>query len=324
MRRILLLPVIALLAMMFTAVPASAATVETFTLNGSTEDTTAVVGQTGSIQGTVGSVGAFEVFAEGTAANDPGVDGWGGQVGGDGVTDDGFGANFTFLAPGTYTFSVRLTENSEPDAFSDTITVVVEAAAGTGVVPAPVTFPDACTVTVPTTEGVRYVVDFGDGDVEDAFPGTLPLVAYYNDEEPVTFRAEPLDGVTFDPEAPTEWVITPTDECFGTEADLVSTSISCGAVRFTNTTDRTVGLFYGNPDEDDEPDVREIAPSASTVVRTELEELFFVASAEADNLGGLEFEAGELDVPQDCADAAGAGASHPTVAPAAGAEIQSR
>jgi len=142
------------------------------------------------------------------------------------------------------------------------------------IIPAPVTFPDECTVVVPTTANVTYHVDYGDE-------------------------------------------YTASEECFGADAELVTTDISCGTVDFTNVSGAEVVVFYGDDASEEADGDFELAPGASHRISTDHDELIYVAyTNDEDEFIQIDF----LDVPQNCTVGGGTsgGANHPTVAPAAG------
>lgn len=136
MRRILSLLVVAVMTMLFTAAPASAATIDSFTLDGGTGPVTAQVGERVdyAIRVTAATTGRFDVTAAGPAAEDPETSDWNGFLGGGSGGGSGFGFNGSveFFEPGIYELAVRVTESGQPDDVSDTITVVVTGDASDG------------------------------------------------------------------------------------------------------------------------------------------------------------------------------------------------
>ncbi|MGJ9411829.1 hypothetical protein ACHAAC_03885 [Aeromicrobium sp. CF4.19] len=318
MRRILFVPILALMAVFFVAAPANAATVDEFTLDGGAADFTAQVGDSVEYSITASSVGEFDLFADGDAADNPGVSGWSGNFGG-GSGGDGFGftGSVTFDEPGTYTFQVRAEEEGEADGFSDEITVTVEEAdeVPPTEIPAPeITFPDECTVVLPETENVSYGVGTGQsgGEIDDT--GDVNLADYYNLGEPVTFYAIADEGFTFPEDAQTAYEVTPSQDCF---PQLVEAEAICQGVTFTNTTDDTLFVQYGDVTEENADETFELAAGADRTVSTDRDLVYYLSDREGDEQTAPD-QQGFVEVEQDCTPAS-AGADHPTVAPAAGA-----
>lgn len=222
---------------------------------------------------------------------------------------------------GTFTYTLVATDADEAQA-TDSVTVVVEAAPveDAAVTPNPVTFPDGCTVVVPETENVTYAVDYGDGDVEQIPAGTYDGLEFDIGGDPVTFFAEADAGFELAEGADTEWEYTTGDECFFPEADLVDVTATCGKVTFTNIHTQPVDVSYGNLANDMSDGDFELAVGQSRTISTSRSSLIFVAFGDAPGSEGFEsVEIDELEVPQNCpAIQPSRGATHPTVAPAAG------
>ena len=224
---------------------------------------------------------------------------------------------------GTFTYTLVAGNGEDPDS-SDFVTVTV---APGPITPNPVTFPDECTVVIPTTANVTYSVDFGDNDTEELDAGTYQGLEFSFGDE-VTFIAEANDGFTLANDAVASWKYTAPESCADSTQgpSLVTTKISCGSVTFTNTTDGPLDLqFVGFTDDDfdfDEIAQFTLAGGASRTVKTTFEEAAFAVWQEGDE----EDEPTQvrfLEVPQDCGDSgvgdeSGSGSGHPTVAPAAG------
>lgn len=313
MRRLLLLPVLALVALFLGAAPASAAEITSFTINNGTADITATVGEeiAWSAEVTADGDSDLAVAQTGDAATSPDVDGWGGPIQ---PTDEG---TFSVTAKGTYTFSITATEDGE-SATSELITVTVDEAAGNPtVIPFPdVTFPGSCTVVLPETENVNFGVGFGNyGDGLDA--GTYDLSDFYNFGYPITIGASPDTGFVFPKDTKTFFELTPSADCF---PQLVTVKDVCQAIEFTNTTDDTLVVQFGDIDLESPDEEFDLAAGATRSLSTERESGFFTVTLQGDD----EFtQAGSVDVEQDCtpasADEASPTANFPTVAPAAGA-----
>lgn len=279
------------LAMLLVGSPAQAAPTLTF----SADPTTITLGE--SVTLTWNTEGATEVTASGD------WDGTKAAAGTEDVTPDGAG---TF----TYTLVASDEEGAETE---ESVEVTVEDGP---ITPNPVTFPDPCTVVIPTTPNVTYYVDYGDDDIEELTADTYDATSFPVGDE-ITFFAEADRGFDLADDAVTEWDYTAPESCFG--PDMVTTTVSCGTVTFTNTTDGSVVVLYGGEDEQQEDGEITLAAGASKSVPTERARLLFVAFAD-DEAGQPQFDI--LDVPQDCGDGDGDGngngSDHPTVAPAAG------
>lgn len=313
MRRLLLLPVLALVALFLGAAPASAATITSFTLNGDTDDITAEVGDELDWSAEVtGESDTVAVTQTGSAAGDSGIRSWGGEV-------DATSGSFTIVDAGEYTFSITATQEGEDDVTSASITVTVEEAADDATeIPFPdVTFPGTCTVVLPETENVSFGVGFGNfGNGLEA--GTYDLSDFYNFGSPITIGANPDEGFAFPAGTETFFELTPSADCF---PQLVTVTDVCQAIEFTNTTDDSLVVQFGDIDLESPDEEFDLAAGATRSLSTERESGFFTVTFGGDE----EFsQAGSVDVEQDCTPA-GANevaptATFPTVAPAAGVD----
>ncbi|MDX6232110.1 MAG: hypothetical protein QOH68_1085 [Nocardioidaceae bacterium] len=229
----------------------------------------------------------------------------------------------TPTATGSHTYTLTATDTNGRES-ADSVTVTV---APGPITPSPVTFPDPCTVVVPTTANVTYFVDFGDNDVEEVDAGTYDG-AEFSGGDLVNFFAEANDGFSLANGAAIDWDYAAPDSCFedGDEGpELVSTTIKCGSVTFTNTTDGSLDVeVYGFDDDVDfEPvDAFTLAGGASHTVKTDFADLVFGAFEASDD--DFPTQIRYLEVPQDCDGGSGDGndngngSDHPTTAPAAG------
>lgn len=232
--------------------------------------------------------------------------------------------DITPTSTGSFTYTLIAHDENGRDVTHD-VTVEVTPVAPTEVTPLPVTFPDDCTVVVPTTEGVIYYVTL-DGDTEIIGAGTYDGTDFDADSAAV-FTASADEGFVIADGATVTWNYTPADECFGDigNDEVVTTKASCSAVTFTNITDGPVTVAYGSFDNQNEDGDVTIAAGASKKVTTSRSSLDFAAfGGEGDSEEGL-FQIGSVKVPQNC----GSNVSdpkptkawkvkHPTTAPAAG------
>lgn len=323
MRRLLLLPVLALVALFLAATPASAATVDSFTIEGSTANRTATVGDelAWSVTTTGDDPDTLVIRNQtGSASDNSGVQFWGGEAGGSIGTGTSSGT-FDVVEPGTYTFSITASEEGQDDETSQVITVTVLPAEDDPTeIPVPdITFPDTCTVVLPETANVTFSVGFGNfgNDVE---PGTYDLSEFYNSGFPITFGAAPAEGFAF-PEGATTFVeVTPSADCF---PQLVRVNPICQAIEFTNTTDNPVLVQFGVIEEEEADSEFELAPGATRTVGTERDNGVFTVNLDPETLEVD--QAGPVTIDQDCTpagsdDAAPANAAFPTKAPAAGSD----
>ncbi len=112
------------------------------------------------------------------------------------------------------------------------------------------------------------------------------------------------DGFELDSNAVTEWNYTAPDSCFedGDEGpSLVTTTIECGSITFTNTTDESLDVeVYGfDEDVDFEPvDAFTLAGGASHTVETDFADIIFGAFEANDDDFPTQIRV--LEVPQDC------------------------
>jgi len=292
-----------LLGMFLVASPAQAAVV----VNLEVDDTTITVGDSVTLSWT--STEAVDLVASGQ---------WSGNK-----ANPAGNEVVTPATTGDLTYTLTATDQNGRESI-DTVTVTV---APGPITPNPVTFPDECTVVIPTTANVTYSVDFGDNDTEELDAGTYDGLEFSFGDE-VTFIAEANDGFTLANDAVASWKYTAPESCADNSQgpSLVTTKISCGSVTFTNTTDGPLDLqFVGFNDDDfdfDEIAQFTLAGGALRTVKTTFEEAAFAVWQEGDE----EDEPTQvrfLEVPQDCGDSgvgdeSGSGSGHPTVAPAAG------
>lgn len=220
---------------------------------------------------------------------------------------------------GTFTYTLLATDENGREA-TDSVTVTVEAAAPDAITPAAVTFPDECTVVIPATDNVTYYVSYGDNDDEQLDAGTYEGLEFAAPGESVTFYAEANDGFELDDDAVVSWDYTASDSCFDLGPELVTTAITCGSVRFTNTTDGPLDIQFVTFDDGDFDELAQftLAGGASRTVKTSASDTAFAAFVNIDEDDPLQVR--YFDVPQNCAggNGSGNGADHPTVAPAAG------
>ena len=290
----------AVLALFFSlvliAAPAQAAT----TVSLSAVDTTVTVGDTITLNWT--STEANQLTASGD---------WSGDKTVPAGTED-----IPATAEGTFTYNLLATDINGRETAATPVTVTVAAAPLPEVTPLPVTFPDACTVVVPATEGVVYSVTI-DGE-------TLPVDADTYDgsdffgNSPAVFTAAADAEHVIAPGAVTEWTYEPTEECFGGD-DLVTAKASCSAVTITNISDVSLIVLYGDANNQDADGQFSLAAGASKKVKTPRSTLTYVAFTQDDDM----FQVDEIKVPQNCGQDVGAAHPHvkwphPTTAPAAG------
>lgn len=202
---------------------------------------------------------------------------------------------------------------------TQTIHVIVDAALPE-VTPDDVTFPGDCTVVVPETAGVIYSVTV-DGDTEVVDAGTYDGTEFDGDSAAV-FTAAADDEHVLAADATTTWSYTPGDECFSQGNDeVVTTTISCSAVTFTNITESTIIVAYGSFDNQHEDGDVTIAAGGSKKVATSRSTLDFDAYTADFQLDQYD----SLSVPQNCGENVSDPTpsvtwpiKHPTAAPAAG------
>ena len=299
MRRLLLLPVLSLVGVMFVASPASAATVEL-----TVDETTITAGETVTVSWDVALEG--DDSATLTASSDP-------ATSFDGPLEPLAGSqDVTLTEPGVYTFSLLAEEDGFDDG-TDSVTVTVEAAdEDLTEIPVPeITFPDPCTIVLPDVENVEYGVGFGQsGSSLEA--GEYDLADFYNFGAESTFGVNPAEGFTFPEGAETTFPIVVSQDCF---PQLVETEAICQGVTFTNTTDGTLIVQYGDIAEETPDEEFELAAGQARTVSTERDLVFFLSAVDIEDFD----QAGFVEVEQDCTPAS-AGAAFPTVAPAAGSD----
>jgi hypothetical protein len=227
----------------------------------------------------------------------------------------------TPTATGDFTYTLLATDMNGRES-TDSVTVTVEPAAPVDITPTPVTFPDECTVVVPTTPNVTYYVSYGDGDDQEVDADSYNAAEFYNGDEPVKFYAVAADGFQFADGATTEWDYTASMDCLAQGPTLVTATATCGKVTFTSVFDGTLHVAYGDMNEPQPDGQFDLAAGASHTVTTSRELVFYVAVGDSEESIQIDF----VDVPQDCG-GAGAGngnvsdsgdSDHPTVAPEAG------
>jgi len=291
-----------MLAMFLVASPAQAAV----TVNLEVDDTTITVGQNITLSWSSSeAVGLLEASGD-----------WDGTRTLSGVED---------VTPtvGTHTYTLTARDQSGTTSV-DSVTVTV---APGPITPNAVTFPDDCTVVIPTTPNVTYFVDYGDGDTEplgaDTYDG-----GFFSDGEEVTFFAKANDGFTLANGVPTEWAYTAPESCFefNEGPSLVTTTTECGSVTFTNTTDGPLDVQYVSLEDEDFEELAQftLAAGASRTVKTSKVDTAFAVFEDFENEQEDPLQIRYIEVPQDCdggsgdGDDDGDGSDHPTVAPAAG------
>lgn len=175
-----------------------------------------------------------------------------------------------------------------------------------------ITFPEPCTVVLPEADNVQYGVGFGQsGDALE--PGTYDLADFYNFGEETTFFVAPAEGFTFPDDAQTAFPIVVSQDCF---PQLLDVEAICQGVTFTNTTGETLFVQYGDITEESPDDEFELAAGQSRTVTSDRDLVFYLSALDEDE--GFD-QARFVEVEQDCTPAS-AGATHPTVAPAAGSD----
>ncbi len=290
-----------LLAMVLVASPAQAAP----TVNLSANDTTITLGESVTLSWSA-SQDTTELTASGA---------WDGPKGlPNGVQQ------LTPTEAGTFTYTLTAGNDTDPDD-SDSVTVTV---APGPITPNAVTFPDDCTVVIPTTANVTYFVDYGDGETEELDADTYDG-GYFSYGDPVTFFAEANDGFTLADNAVTEWDYTAPESCSDLDEgpELVSTAIECGSVTFTNTTDGPLDVqFVSFDDGFEELAEFNLAAGASRTVKTSAVDTAFAVFEDFENEEEDPLQIRYFEVPQDCdggnGNGSGDGSDHPTTAPAAG------
>jgi hypothetical protein len=304
-----------LLAMLFVASPAQAAPTVTLTA----DDTTITLGQSVTLNWSASEATNVRASTDATAPADPTDAGdWHGQKPLNGPQD------VTPTATGTFTYILAATDGETVGRDFVNVTVV----AGP-ITPAAVTFPDPCTVVIPSTANVTYFVDYGDGDTEEVDADTYAGSDFSGPNLPVTFFAEANDGFTLADGAVAEWTYLAPLSCLGFGRDLVTATTTCGAVTFTNRTDGPLGVQFVSILEDD--DFEELAQftlaaGASRTVKTSSAVTAFGVSEDPENDDEGFVQVRYFEVPQDCGDGGSesgsgdsdGGSDHPTVAPAAG------
>lgn len=280
------------LAMLFVASPAQAAPVVNLSVN----DTTITLGESVTLTWTAADSTSLTAEGDWTGAK---------------ALPNG-SEEVTPTEAGTFTYTLVAGNDSDPDS-SDSVEVTV---APGPITPAPVTFPDPCTVVVPSTENVTYFVDYGDEDIEELDADTYDGTDFSDPESPVLFYAEADPGFTLAEGAVSSWEYTAPEDCFGMNATLVKVDATCGEVTFENISDGTVTVLYGAEGEDEPDGDFTLGAGKTRTVKTDRVEVLFIAFTDDD--GEVQFDT--VEVPQDCdsGSGSGGGSDHPTVAPAAG------
>ncbi len=307
MRRLLLLPVLSLVGVMFVASPASAATVDL-----TVDETTITAGDSVTLGWDVtvafGSTATVTASSTVPAGAPPTT-----FTGPRDVESPEGGESVTLSTPGVYTFTLTAQEPEVEIDGTDTVTVeVLPADEDLTEIPVPeITFPDPCTIVLPDVENVEYGVGFGQsGSSLEA--GEYDLADFYNFGAESTFGVNPAEGFTFPEGAETTFPIVVSQDCF---PQLVETEAICQGVTFTNTTDGTLIVQYGDIAEETPDEEFELAAGQARTVSTERDLVFFLSAVDIEDFD----QAGFVEVEQDCTPAS-AGAAFPTVAPAAGSD----
>jgi hypothetical protein len=220
---------------------------------------------------------------------------------------------------GDHTYTLTATDSSGGTS-ADSVTVTVEP-----ITPNPVTFPDPCTVVIPTTPHVTYFVDFNDGSEPEELDADTYDGGQLSFGDEVGFFAHAESGFALNNNAVTTWNYTAPDSCFDDEGpidegpDYVTTTVDCGSVTFTNTTDAEVGVLYGSADKPQPDGGFTLAAGASRTIKTKNAHFAFLALLNGSDEGTPE-QFRFFDVPQNCDGGSGDGngSDHPTTAPAAG------
>ncbi|GAB3079898.1 hypothetical protein [Nocardioides zeae] len=329
MRRTLLLSALALAAPLLVASPASAATVDDFTIGGSGDDLEANPGATLTVAWDVTPLDPAAAVVVTPAGSAVGV-----VAGWDAPTVAAATAStvdVTIPAAAEegddYTFQLVVTENNVP-AVSDTITVsVVEEPVE--VTPVPVVAVD-CVVEIPEVPGVLYdlVYDYAEdgaggwtGETEPLDPDTYALFEL-SDGEDLVIAATPDEGYGF-PAGAADVFPVAVDEACVTLPVFVEITSSCQSFALTNVVDVDVTAIYGGEDDEEPAGEVTLAPGGSAAIGTDADFVYVFAGAgltledlQSDDLDFLEVQFDGLEVDQDCTVAAAP--THPTVAPAAG------
>jgi len=333
LRRTLLLSALALAAPLLVASSASAATVDDFTIGGSSDDLEANPGATLTVAWDV-----TPLDPTATVVVTPGGSAAGVVTGWDAPTVAAATASTVDVTiPATaeegddYTFQLVVAENNVP-AVSDTITVSV-VKEPVEVAPTPVVAAD-CVFEVPDVTGVLYdlVYDYEEdgaggwtGDLEPLDPGTYPLFAF-SDGEDLVVAATPDEGYAF-PAGAADVFVLAVDEVCTTTPVFVAIESSCKAFTLTNVVDVDVTAFFGGEDDEEPAGEITLAPGESAEIGTDEDFVYVVAGddlsfddlEDGDLVDFLDIQFDGLEVDQDCT-VAGTGTqpTHPTVAPAAG------
>lgn len=313
MRRLLLSLLALPLLLLGMAAPASAATINTFTVNGASGTVVVEPDTQLDVAWEVEGNAELVVTASGT--------GWTGPLDPSGTTTvDGpdAGQSLTFILSA---------DDVEATPVSQTITVTAEDDEPEGSTPPPVVL-EGCLVTVPESDDFTYelVYDGDPDDTEEIEAGTYTASELTADGLfEIEIVAVPGDGVDVAPGATTSFEVPFSEECAG-PALLEATGGQC-SFEVENVSDAEVFVLYGNPDGSGRADGEfTLAAGQSRTVSTPREFLLVVGLAgdpedeDADDFG---FQVLPLEVSQDGCDGEGATGSGrrwpiPVNAPAAG------
>lgn len=234
-------------------------------------------------------------------------------------------SNLAFASPAPAAIVVKLDANDT--TITDSVTETAEAEPG--ITPAPVRFPNPCTVVIPTTPHVTYFVDFHDGDHAPIAAGTYDGTEFDSDRDPVVFFADAEEGFEIAEDAPALWEYTVPKKCF---PDVVKVKATCGEVTFTNVLGESVIVVYGKDGRPPGGGEFALAVGRTRTVKTTRSRLRFVAFSRWGSRSQTDYVA----VPQGCGSGVSSGnevgsgsgngngsgrgkrPDHPAVAPAAG------
>lgn len=314
MRRLLLLPVLALMGVMLVASPASAATVDSFTVSAEGIDPTSgpVTVEPGTPVQLAWAItpGPEELVDISAGSSGPTTTTFTGPRDGDFVDGALRGSeSVTLDTVGTYTFTITA-DGANSEVSTASITVTVAETVPDTIIPVPeVQFPEPCVAVLPVDPNVSYGVNYGQsGNALEA--GTVDLTDLLEFGIPLEIVAVPNEGFAFPEGADNRFELPDLEDCFGelVESGLVEARAICQGVTFTNVSGEDLFVIYG--DDDDDADF-ELAPGASRTVDTDLDLVFYVGLVAAPELA---FQPGEIEVEQDCSRTP----THPTLPPAAG------
>lgn len=320
MRRLLLLPVLALMGVMLVASPASAATVDSFTVSAEGIDPTPgpVTVEPGTPVQLAWAItpGPEELVDISAGSSGPTTTTFTGPRDGDFVDGALRGSeSVTLDAVGVYTFTITA-DGANSEVSTASITVTVAETVPDTIIPVPdVQFPEPCVAVLPADPNVSYGVNYGQsGNALE--PGTVDLAELLEFGIPLEIVAVPNEGFAFPEGADNRFELPDLEDCFGdiVESGLVRAEAVCQGVTFTNVADTDLFVVYGG-DEDGPDGEFELAVGASRTVDTDRDLVFYVALSDTEPTAQIN----EVEVEQDCTRVAAA-AAHPTVAPAAGSD----